>query len=68
MDKLDIRYKAINKALIRLDSSLLKIKKEQLKDLYDELRDSVIQRFEFCIDTLWKYLSRAVEYLFTTNK
>ena len=64
MEKVDIRYKAVNNALARLESSLLKIKMEQFKDLYDELRDSTIQRFEFCVDTLWKYLR---EYL-QTNK
>jgi len=60
MEVIDIRYDAIKKALTQLDSSLSKIEMDKFADLYDELRDSVIQRFEFCVDTLWKYLR---EYL-----
>lgn len=56
MEELKIKYDKTKKAFARLESSLQKLETMQHSLDYDELRDSVIQRFEFCVDTLWKLL------------
>jgi len=60
METLETRYSATSKALEQLKKSLDTIKEDKYPDLYEQLRDSLIQRFEFSFDTLWKYLK---EYL-----
>lgn len=56
MEILEKKYTALKKALETLRKSLIIIADPKNKDLYDSLRDSVIQRFEYSIDTLWKFL------------
>ncbi len=60
MEILTLRYDAVKKALSRLLESLKKMQKQENKNLYEELRDSSIQRFEFSTDTFWKLMK---EYL-----
>ena len=60
MEVVELRLMAVTKALSQLKSSLDDIDKEEFEQIYDKLRDSVIQRFEFSIDTFWKFLR---EYL-----
>ncbi len=55
MEKLIIRQKTLNKALKTLEKSLHKLEAKEYTD-YQELRDSIIQRFEYSVDTFWKYL------------
>jgi nucleotidyltransferase substrate binding protein (TIGR01987 family) len=59
MEKLTLKYGTITKALNTLNKSLTKLKNKKFDD-YEELRDSIIQRFEYSTDTFWKYLN---EYL-----
>jgi nucleotidyltransferase substrate binding protein (TIGR01987 family) len=56
MEILEKKYIALKKALETLRKSLIIIADPKNKDLYDSLRDSVIQRFEYSIDSLWKFL------------
>jgi len=63
MGKLKSKYENLCKALVRLEEAVVDFEKfnANLKDSYDvrlyrTLRDSMIQRFEFCVDLFWKYL------------
>lgn len=51
------RRETILKALARLHSTLKKIDDEKYSLDFDEMRDSLIQRFEFSMDTFWKFLN-----------
>ena len=55
MEKLTLRRNTLEKALKTLEKSLEKLKQKHFTD-YEELRDSIIQRFEYSVDTFWKYL------------
>jgi nucleotidyltransferase substrate binding protein (TIGR01987 family) len=59
VEKLKLKYETICKAIKTLNKSLTKLKEDRFDD-YEELRDSIIQRFEYSVDTFWKYLN---EYL-----
>lgn len=70
MEGLDLKYESATKALASLRELVDIIEKEEKilhLDFIDKekvlkiLRDSLIQRFEYSVDTLWKYLK---EYLF----
>lgn len=65
MEKLRLRHKAVKKALKTLKESLDLIEDPECNPLYNELRDSVIKRFEYSIDIFWKYIR---EYLEDVNK
>lgn len=60
---LNLRYNLLIKSLKTLEISVRRSNDPTIKDVFDEIRDSKIQRFEYTIDTFWKYLS---DYL--TNK
>jgi DNA-binding XRE family transcriptional regulator len=55
MEKLILRRETLAKALKTLEKSLKKLETKKFDD-YQELRDSIIQRFEYSTDTFWKYL------------
>ena len=70
MEGLDLKYESATKALASLKELVDIIEKEEKilhldfidrEKLLKILRDSLIQRFEYSVDTLWKYLK---EYLF----
>lgn len=73
MGNLILAKENIKMALARLDEALEDfdkvhyMRKEDLQDTFDRerlersLRDSLIQRFEFCIELFWKYLKRYEE-------
>lgn len=65
MEELIVRYHAVNKSLKTLDRSLNVLNDRSFVSVQSELRDSVIQRFEYSIDTLWKLLK---EYLRVEHK
>lgn len=50
------KYLSLTKALETLDESLQIINNPKNQYLYESLRDSTIQRFEYSIDTFWKFL------------
>ncbi len=61
MGSLETRSVAVSKCLIALNKSIQLFQSKRYSELHDELRDSVIQRFEFSIDTLWKFLREYLE-------
>ena len=72
MDKLNQKHQKINLALETLDRSIKTFtlfvqegKSYNPHISYDEeyrvLRDSMIQRFEYCVDLYWKYLKKYLE-------
>ena len=44
-----------------MNQSLEVLHEEQYKTIYNNLRDSAIQRFEYSIDGLWKYLKLYIQ-------
>ncbi len=55
MEKLTERKQALEKALQTLEKSLKRLECKEYND-YEEIRDSIIQRFEYCTDIFWKCL------------
>jgi nucleotidyltransferase substrate binding protein (TIGR01987 family) len=59
MGELNSRFISLTMALDRLDESLGSFKNNKISQntlLYSQIRDSVIKRFEFCVDIFWKCL------------
>lgn len=56
MEKLIKRYEMAQKTLISLEMALEDIKDTSSERRYMSNRDSLIQRFEYSIDTLWKLI------------
>jgi len=65
MEKINERKQSLLKALKSLKESLALYKNPPLPSLYDEMRDSVIKRFEYSIDLFWKC---SKEYLENNQK
>ncbi len=72
MEKLEKKYNQLDKALQSLKDSITRIEnliqRQEQTGAYDEgefaiYRDSLIQRFEYCIDLLWKYLKKYLEQI-----
>ncbi len=72
MDTLKLKHTQLLKALATLDESIamfdisaehinVQISHYTHEQLRRALRDSVIQRFEFCTELFWKYVKRFVE-------
>lgn len=62
MERLKQRYMLTQKALVTLDKAVLDFSHSKPNDPYFmALRDSLIQRFEYSIDTLWKFLKLYLE-------
>lgn len=74
MEKLAVKFKSLNNALIRLEEAINNLKQFDEKsnskivdfmendNLRRSLRDSLIQRFEFTVDLFWKYLKKVLEF------
>lgn len=64
METIELKYAAIHDALLTLKESLDLLKDPALDalGLRDQLRDSVIKRFEYSMDTFWKYLREYLEH------
>ncbi|QQR48875.1 nucleotidyltransferase substrate binding protein [bacterium] len=56
MEIVGVKYQAICNALNKLKTILEKLHSHQFEALHEEMRDSAIKRFEFCMDTFWKFL------------
>lgn len=59
MERLKLELIQINKALKTLETSFLVLKKlseTKNTDFILAAEDSIIQRFEYCYDTFWKFL------------
>jgi len=72
MDKLAQKYQKMVKALETLDKATIVFTlfaKEgknynphmDYEEEYRSLRDSLVQRFEYCVDLFWKYLKKDLE-------
>lgn len=61
METLKYRYDAALQSLETLKEALEIIQNPTYQEIYKTLRDSVIQRFEYSIDTLWKLLKLYLE-------
>ncbi|HEV2600839.1 MAG TPA: HI0074 family nucleotidyltransferase substrate-binding subunit [Candidatus Babeliales bacterium] len=64
MEIITLRYKALQKALLSLHNGLHTFKEHQQKEHQEEyfmMRDGLIQRFEYCIDTFWKFIKLYLE-------
>lgn len=64
MENLNLKKVSLQRAISRLKESLELIQEKQYDVIYDSLRDSSIQRFEFTFDTFWKFLKA---YLITVK-
>lgn len=56
MESLEKRYHAVIQTLATLQESLQILEGPERQQIYNVVRDSVIQRFEYSIDTFWKFL------------
>ncbi|MBD3231465.1 nucleotidyltransferase [Candidatus Dependentiae bacterium] len=68
MEKIKSKYENLSNALARLEEAVIDFEKfnANIKDQYDvrlyrTFRDSMIQRFELCVDLFWKYLKIFLE-------
>jgi nucleotidyltransferase substrate binding protein (TIGR01987 family) len=74
MEEINFTYANIQNALDRLEEALIDLERirkkmdcfscfdpSELDRLERSLRDSTIQRFEFCTDLFWKYLKKYLE-------
>ena len=61
MDKLEQKVITFSKIIKSLEESYKKFKENNESYFYKELRDSVIKRFEYTIDYLWKTLKLYLE-------
>lgn len=59
MERLKQRYILTQKAFTTLDKAIIDFSKSKSQDPYFmALRDSLIQRFEYSVDTFWKFLKQ----------
>ena len=66
MEKLTFKHEQLLAALERMEEAVIhleRVEKNELQipslsqeELYRSMRDSLMQRFEFCADQFWKYL------------
>lgn len=61
MESLEKRYKIIAQCLDTLYESIDFYQSRRFEEVHKQLRDSVIQRFEFSFDTFWKFLKEYIE-------
>jgi nucleotidyltransferase substrate binding protein (TIGR01987 family) len=73
MEIVSLRHAALRKALVTLGEGIQELEDEGFLDqpaadtskMYKLMRDGVIQRFEYCIDSFWKFFK---VYLETVQK
>ncbi len=53
---LSLRYNPLKRALKKLESSVKRSQDPRIVDEFNEIQDSKIQRFEYTLDGLWKYV------------
>lgn len=61
MEKLNKRKESLQKILKSLSISLDFVEEQKDTALYEPLRDSAIQRFEYTIDQTWKFLKLIIQ-------
>ena len=57
MEKIKERYDLMQKALLTLQKGLSQLEdcKEKNQRVYALMRDGIVQRFEYSIDSFWKF-------------
>jgi nucleotidyltransferase substrate binding protein (TIGR01987 family) len=63
-DRLIETFFKYKKALNALDDVIERLRHTEDKDLFPYFRDSLIQRFEFSVELLWKLLKVYLEYFY----
>lgn len=63
MEIIKLRHLTLKKALLTLENGLQDIQAAESKKLrfHALMRDGAIQRFEYCIDSFWKFLKLYIE-------
>lgn len=61
MERINIRYETLNKALKSLEIPLKKLKKTPDEETYKMIRDSLIKRFEYSYEVFWQFLKQLLE-------
>src|SRR5580692_685621 len=61
MESVKTRFDALTNAIYSLKEALVLLDGTKNETLYEALRDSVIKRFEYSLDTLWKFLKEYLE-------
>ncbi|HXW86422.1 MAG TPA: nucleotidyltransferase substrate binding protein, partial [Candidatus Bathyarchaeia archaeon] len=61
VNRIEYKYDALCKALRTIEKGLAKIKETSDVDTLEMFRDSIIQRFEYTIDSFWKFLKIYLE-------
>lgn len=56
MEIIKTRLQSLLKALCTLDEAIALLQNPEYKKIYNSLRDSAIQRFEYSIDNFWKFI------------
>ena len=77
MGDLSYKYKSLKNALDRLENAIQNydhiLKKSETlsfmehSEVVESMRDSLIQRFEFCVDLFWKYIKKYLEEVVKTS-
>ena len=77
MGDLSYKYKSLCDALNRLENAIQNynhiLKKTETlsfmehSEIVESMRDSLIQRFEFCVDLFWKYIKKYLEEIVKTS-
>ncbi len=70
MEIVKLRYETMQKALLTLQKGLEVLKNIQKREDSEEyiiMRDGLIQRFEYCIDSFWKFIKLYLEVVKGTS-
>ncbi len=65
MERIVSRHKTFLKTLRTLEKPLKQIKNPMDRDMYEMVRDSLIQRFEYSFEACWKLLKQLLEEKFS---
>lgn len=64
MERIRLKYKALQEAFTTLEKALKITKKQTDPDVILGLQDSEIQRFEYCADEFWKFFKLLLERIY----
>ena len=61
MEALEKRYNTTLKALATLEHELMLAKNPKYEELHETIRNSIIQSFEYSLDTFWKFIKNYLQ-------
>lgn len=67
MESLNTKHQAVIQALASLEESLKDLQEPAAQRFYRAIRDSVIKRFEYSMDSLWKLLKLYLATQYTVD-